>query len=599
MSSGVVGIELTSDRIRAVEVSGRSRRPQVLRVGEIEVPDRAVVDGEVVDVEIVGKALRELWAKSRFGTKRVALGLANRWVAIRTSEMPTMAIDDMRNALGFELGELIPFPLEDAIVDLAVVDEVALSTGGSRSRLLVVAVRRAMAEAAIRACTLARLDVVAIDPASLGVVRSVYLDSEMDHLAGTVLIGDLGPDGSAHVVVATDGRPVLGRTLNYAVQEAAPTGELEAELALIEQYRRRAASETGAGFGLSDRPMRQRSDPLLDALRSSFDYFQTQPGAPRVDRVVLLGANERITRLAPDLSTILSLSVEPLALLADRPVRKTEGVTLDRHGAALGVALRAAKMPVGYPLDLLPERMVRRRESRRLVVTAVAAAALSAGALGAYTMSRTPAGDNTAEQLDSVNGEVQQVQRQLSQYGQALTRQNQLNALTSVQASIIGAEIDWPALLSKVLAAAPSDTSLRSASVSSAGATPPAAPAATATPTPAAPNSASAAATPAVTKSTPRTAGANEIAELRFVVNGRGLASVGAWLKALAEVPGLQGAWLESSTTDPSGNTDFVVTVGVTEAARTARAVAVTASPSTQSAVAVPGQGARATVKGS
>ncbi len=67
----VVGLDIGTTAVRAAELRVSSRSGVVLeRFGQIALPPGAVRDGEVADGEAVAAALRQLWAATRFRTKR-------------------------------------------------------------------------------------------------------------------------------------------------------------------------------------------------------------------------------------------------------------------------------------------------------------------------------------------------------------------------------------------------------------------------------------------------------------------------------------------------------------------------------------------------
>ena len=64
MASTLVGLEITEESVRAVEVT-RGRTPVLLAAGEVALPKEAARDSEVIDRDVVAMALRQLWATAR------------------------------------------------------------------------------------------------------------------------------------------------------------------------------------------------------------------------------------------------------------------------------------------------------------------------------------------------------------------------------------------------------------------------------------------------------------------------------------------------------------------------------------------------------
>src|SRR5450756_154998 len=86
-------------------------------------PEGAVRDGEIDNIETVSTYLRELWKQNRLTKRKVVLGIANQKVIVRPMDLPYMPEDELESAVKYQVQEFIPIPIDDAIVDYEVVDE--------------------------------------------------------------------------------------------------------------------------------------------------------------------------------------------------------------------------------------------------------------------------------------------------------------------------------------------------------------------------------------------------------------------------------------------------------------------------------------------
>ena len=118
MASNIVGIDIGSASIRAVEVSTGSRgATSIMRFAEIAVPEGATSRGEVLEPNTVAGALKQLWSLGRFRTKDVALGVGNQRVLSRDLTVPKAPMARIRESLPFQVQDLLPVPVGDAILD--------------------------------------------------------------------------------------------------------------------------------------------------------------------------------------------------------------------------------------------------------------------------------------------------------------------------------------------------------------------------------------------------------------------------------------------------------------------------------------------------
>ena len=124
-----VGIDLEQASIAGVQVKGARQGLTLTSAAVQALPAGLVFEGEVIDVDALGAALKTFWKESGFTGKRCSLGVANQKIVVRTMEFPIIDAKEMRAAIEFQAQEAIPIPLEDAILDFQV-----LATEEARGR---------------------------------------------------------------------------------------------------------------------------------------------------------------------------------------------------------------------------------------------------------------------------------------------------------------------------------------------------------------------------------------------------------------------------------------------------------------------------------
>ena len=173
MAEHYVGLDIGSFAVRAAEISGEPGSWTLHRFAQLTLPPGAVVDGEIVDSRAVTEAIKALWARGDFKSKKVSVGIANRWVKVRQAEVPALSPDEVRTSLRYEAQEVIPFAEEDAIVDFVVQDRFAGPEGGEFLRILVVAAQRQMVSMTLETVRKAGLTPAHVDLTPVDNNRSV------------------------------------------------------------------------------------------------------------------------------------------------------------------------------------------------------------------------------------------------------------------------------------------------------------------------------------------------------------------------------------------------------------------------------------------
>ena len=276
MGKTIVGLELTEESVRAAEITV-SRTPQLIACGEVPLPPDAAKDSEVLDAGTIAVALRQLWAGAHFTSRDVVLGVASRRILVREYTTQAMRPDLLREALPYQVQDLLPVPASQAVLDFFPLSQHDDQVSG----LLVAAVSETI-EQIIGTLEKVKLRARSVDLTSFGLARATALLAPAEQTVATVFVGD----HTTQVVVARGGVPLFVRILPLDVPTAAsqrhvPLGdavaELESSLQLVPTTRVRSSLRTGSSVP----PV---VNDLAARVRSTIAFFASRPGAAAIDR---------------------------------------------------------------------------------------------------------------------------------------------------------------------------------------------------------------------------------------------------------------------------------------------------------------------------
>ena len=302
--ANVIGIEIAEQSIRAVEIS-RGRRPMLVAAGEVPLPEGAAKDSEILDPDAVSLALRQLWSQAGLRGNRVHLGISNRRILVREYVSPRLAPELLKAALPYEVQDLLPVPVEQAVLDFYAVSETDTHIFG----LLVAAVAETV-EGLINTLANARLRTDAVDFLPFGLARLVR--SLGGHGGGeAVAIASVG-EHTTNFVVTVDGIPRFVRIIpvDLAADLFAPAGLVPAAASPDGWVARRAFAEVG--------PVETGADPsltdLVGRLRSTLRFYAGREGAEPISRMYLTGAGLTAPGLAAAVASGLDVPVTELGM---------------------------------------------------------------------------------------------------------------------------------------------------------------------------------------------------------------------------------------------------------------------------------------------
>nr|BFF11062.1 hypothetical protein GCM10025699_23650 [Microbacterium flavescens] len=338
MGKTIVGLELTEESVRAAEITV-SRTPQLIACGEVPLPPDAAKDSEVLDAGTIAVALRQLWAGARFKSRDVVLGVASRRILVREYTTQAMRPDLLRDALPYQVQDLLPVPASQAVLDFFPLSQ----QGDQVSGLLVVAVSESI-EQIIGTLDKVKLRARSVDLTAFGLARATARLAAPTETVATVFVGD----HTTQLVVSRGGVPLFVRILPLDVPTAASlrqapvpidaVAELESSLALVPATRVRNSLRAGSTVP----PV---VNDLAARVRSTIAFFAGRPGAAPIDQVFVTGAGVAVPGVMPALTAAIdaplrSVSVEEV--VGVRAVQPSGDLTLNLV-STIGIALGEAR----------------------------------------------------------------------------------------------------------------------------------------------------------------------------------------------------------------------------------------------------------------
>lgn len=318
----LVGLDIGTSGVRAAELRFGKTGATLEHFGQVGLPPGAVRDGEVIDVDVVAAALRQLWAQAKFSSKKVIVGVANQKVVVRQVDLPWLPPAELRASLVFQVQDFIPMPVEQATLDFHPLEEFTGENGARMVRVLLVAASTEMVAGHLAAVAKAGLTPAMVDLTSFAVLRAVaHAESGIAAVHSEALI-DIGAS-ITNIVVHRGGVPLFVRVLlmggsdiTDAVAERMGVSLEQAES--VKQTTGLAAVQGAAESHAASRAIESTGSAFVEEVRGSLDYYLAQSGSSRIERVILSGGGSQLGGLVERLSAATRLPVEvarPLSLL--------------------------------------------------------------------------------------------------------------------------------------------------------------------------------------------------------------------------------------------------------------------------------------------
>ena len=342
-----IGLDISTGSIKVAEVNITKREPILQNLAIIMLPEGAVRDGEIDNIETVSTYLRELWKQNRLTKRKVVLGIANQKVIVRPMDLPYMPEDELESAVKYQVQEFIPIPIDDAIVDYEVVDEYMTGEEERMQTILLAAAHREMITSFLDACVGAGLTPGAVELKAFAMVRSLikkeyqFLEEEAEP-PGSVCLINIGA-GICNVCVVKENTPRFVRMLmrggDYFTKLLCD--HLKLSPVEAEEIKRGRSTDQEA-----NNLLQREIQAFVGEIRRSLEYYISQSQERDLNKVILSGSGSKMINLPLELNRGLRLPIEighPLQnlQLGKLPYTPEELAELEPSIAcAVGLALR-------------------------------------------------------------------------------------------------------------------------------------------------------------------------------------------------------------------------------------------------------------------
>lgn len=348
----LVGLKIGASQLAAASVANNGA-PHLLQLAREPLESGIVVGGEPRDPVALVAALDAFFTKHALSRQSVRLGIASNRVGVRSFEIDGLENPSLLpNAVRFRAGEVLPIPLDEAVLDYQLLHEHVDDAGAKTYRVLLVVAYRDLIDRYVAACAEAGLRLVGIDLEAFALLRALAerrpQESGDDKVA--LVVVSLGSERSTFAV--SDGSVceftrVLewgGAALTLAVARALNVSADEAE-------RIKCALGLESGVDPEEGVTPEQTAKAVEAivrqlgvfareLVSSLQYYQNQPGSLSIGEVVVTGGTAGLPGLAAELQRIIGVTVrvgDPLLRFPDREQQEHEHLSSLTGAIGLGI----------------------------------------------------------------------------------------------------------------------------------------------------------------------------------------------------------------------------------------------------------------------
>ncbi|WP_254883508.1 type IV pilus assembly protein PilM [Bifidobacterium adolescentis] len=314
--------------------------PTIKHFQALPLPVGAVVDGEVVDAEVVTGLLKTLVQRFKFPRENTILVYSSRRMVFRETDFPYMSLADLRSTLPFQAKGMIPLPIEESELDFVPLSVVDDEQNGKQLHGILVATLRGGLEKTAYTAEEAGFVITSIDAGPFALAR-LFSDTNQAQTEAVVNINGNCTD----VIVLNNGKPAYMRVVPSGADDVsdAIANALSISFEDAERIKNQIGLQNVTGderLEKAEEVIRETTAQLIVGIRNTLNMYDVDHADSTISGIILTGTGARLIGLPP----VLAGSINKMVRIGDPFIRfklskEVERQNIVAHAVDLGGVL--------------------------------------------------------------------------------------------------------------------------------------------------------------------------------------------------------------------------------------------------------------------
>lgn len=174
----VIGVDLGSGFIKMAQFKEEQNQLKLVNFGVLSVPEGAIVEGRIEKTRELAEILKELISFHSFIGNRIVANVSGQLVVVKEIIIDALPENELDEAIKWEIEKFLPFPLDKAVFDYQILNEVLEGGKVKKLNILVAAAPLDVVELTAELFKLANLEPVALEVEPFSVLRLLRFDPD-------------------------------------------------------------------------------------------------------------------------------------------------------------------------------------------------------------------------------------------------------------------------------------------------------------------------------------------------------------------------------------------------------------------------------------
>lgn len=282
----LVGLDIGSHSVKAVELESQPNKTyRLVNWGVSQPLAEAIVDGEIMDRQLVTDAISNLLESRAIKARNVVAAVSGRAVIVKKITMNKLSADDAQQAIYWEAEQHVPYDINDVSLDFEILG--AAPQDPKQMQVLLVAAKKDMVMSFSDLIRESGLNPMIVDVDSFAAQNAIEANYDFapDEVVAILNVGS----EMTNINIVQGGVPYFTKDLQVGGNSFVEAAQRKFNLSQAEAA---AAVRGESGSGLEVAPViEQACEGIATALERAQAYLRTAGEAGPLNRILLCGGS--------------------------------------------------------------------------------------------------------------------------------------------------------------------------------------------------------------------------------------------------------------------------------------------------------------------
>jgi type IV pilus assembly protein PilM len=337
----VVGIDIGSSSIKAVELTRSKKGYQVTGFASESLDPDSVVDGAIIDATGVADSIKRVLMLGKFKPKAVATGVSGHSVIVKRVVLPAATPEEVEASIQFDAEQYIPFEMSEVNLDFQVVGPTQTKNDEAATEVLLVVAKKDKIQNHTNVISLAgrQPEIVDIDAFAL---QNAFEANYSPDPEETIALLNIGAS-LMNINITQGGMPLFIRDVSIGGNQYTDILQKELQLSFREAEELKLGKTGGPDAEMVTPLLESITDMLIMEVQKTFDFFRETYPSETITRVFVSGGTSSVMGLPEKIQEVFGYPTEifdPFKSISFGP--KINAAKMASVGPALAVAVGLA-----------------------------------------------------------------------------------------------------------------------------------------------------------------------------------------------------------------------------------------------------------------